>query len=209
MEATVKKLLLLMPAMILCTPCESAARNEHLEPVHVHIAPDSVVRYYGTLLPILHSGFGKTPQARYTVAPSFSPEYAWSLENVDTDTPVLIVNTLKENLWYTRNSASATRRIPISRRLSTAIAELFQTVTGQIKKAAPQPVILDGVMHYFAATWADGKVREGETHSPDKGSAMDRLVVICEKIRALDGETAVTESGIEEDIASLIRELRK
>ena len=113
-----------MLVTVLCTPCyEAAARNEHLEPVQRDTSC-----YRDTLLSILHSGFNKTPQARYTVIPAFTPEYAWSLENSDTDSPVLIVNTLRANFWYTKRRASATSRITIGQRLSTAIAELFHTV---------------------------------------------------------------------------------
>ena len=68
---------------------------------------------------------------------------------------------------------------------------------------------MDGIMYYVAATGADGNVKEGATHSPDENSAMGRLIVICDTIGMLDGTSAGAESGIEKEIACLIKELRK
>ena len=202
-----RKLFFLMLAMTLFAPCEATARNEHLEPVKMKRYPEGD-RYYDKVFSLLHSGFNKTPPARYTALPSFAPEYAWSLEHADTDSPVLIVNTLSQNLWYTRDETIVTRHVALTPHMAAAISALFHLVTGQIKKAEKMSHIRDGVVYFFAAVGTDDTVRMGSTHSPDKASLMWRLVAICEKIGKLDGESAGNEAGIATEIASLIHDLR-
>ena len=203
-----RKLSFLILSMIaLFAPCETTARNEHLEPVKMKRYPEGD-RYYDKVFSLLHSGFSTTPPACYTVLPSHAPEYAWSLEHADTDAPILIVNTLSQNFWYTRNEAITTRHVAVTRQLAAAIVELFHIATGQIKKAEENPRILDGVTYHFAAAGTDGIVGKGRTHSPGKASLMWRLVAVCEEIGRLGGESAGNETGIAEEIASLIHDLR-
>lgn len=84
------------------TPQIAFARGDHLEPTRSHDSPNSSVRgYYVKVLSLLYTGFDSKPLARCTVLPSFTAEYAWSLER-RPDGVYLRTNMLSENLWYAR-----------------------------------------------------------------------------------------------------------
>lgn len=200
---------ILVLAVLLLSPYVATARNVHLEPANMKSSIKVIAAYRDSLLPLIYSGFTDKPAARYTVLPSFSGEYAWSLEQQGNDEHFIVINKLKENFWYTRDSSMLTTRVTISRSLYDAIAGMFAVAVGQTRKADEDTGILDGVSYYLSATGKYGALRTGKTQSPERGSLMRRLVDICDEISEMRGDGATDEAGLEKKINALVLELQK
>jgi hypothetical protein len=203
--------------------------QQHLEPT------SQVIGWY--LFPLLHTGFSEKPEAQYTVTPSFSAEYALSVEQ-KSNRYYLLSNTLSRH-QETNEVNVISNSFEIDATLYQAIIELFNTATAQIKeiekKVTFSKVIIhdtignivttdtmvavdvemwlraDGTTHYFATTDSTGNTITGETWSPDKNTLMDRLVKISDELCAFakDSENKIAPSELEERINLLIIEMKK
>jgi hypothetical protein len=77
-------------------------QKEHLEPAKDFKQYEGVLKeYYDNVFPKLYKGFSQTPYARYTSMPSFSKEYAFSVETIDGK-HYIISNSFSENFWYAK-----------------------------------------------------------------------------------------------------------
>jgi hypothetical protein len=204
--------------------------QQHLEPT------SQVLREY--LFPLLYTGFSEKPEAKYTVIPSFSAEYALSVEQ-KSNRYYLLSNTLSRH-QETNKVNVISNSFEIDATLYQAIVELFNTATAQIKEIEREQRIVskviihdtignivttdtivavdvvtwikvDGTTHYFATTDSTGNTITGETWSPDKNTFMDRLVKISDDLCALsskDSENKISSSEIEKRINLLIFDMK-
>jgi hypothetical protein len=114
--------------------------------------------YYDSVFTLLHAGFTEKPQAQYTVFPSFSAEYALSVER-KSDRYYLLSNIFSENYWYasyqnTSRVKVISKSIEIDSTFYHKIVELFNITTAHIK---PQTKILEsGGVSYLATQDSTG-----------------------------------------------------
>jgi hypothetical protein len=202
-----KRPILFAILFVLATPFASQAHDDHLEPVdETHAVP--VKNYYDQLLPLLHAEFSPVPAARYTVVPSFSPEYAWSLERGHDGGYFLLTHKLVKNLWYNGYKKTNTRPFAIGKNLHDAVDKLFSTVTRGIRPIKKDWRMTDGVRFYFTVAGSGGRLITGDTHSPGQGSLMWRLTRLCDALMVLPDMEEVSESDMLAEIDTLLRDIQ-
>jgi len=189
-------------------------QKEHLEPVRSFIQYEvfkDLKEYYDNVFSKLHEGFSQTPYARYTSIPSFSKEYAFSVEIID-DKHYIISNSFSENFWYAKkrnNVKLINNKVEIDNTLYSKIGELFQILIDQMKISENGIAGTDGTTYYFATTNKNGKIKIGETWSPNKGSLLNRLVIICNNLHLLGIGDNINQTEIIVEITQLINDLKK
>ena len=76
-----------------------AAQIDYLEPVKPFSSyTGELGEYYRSVFSLLNTGFQKQPYARFAAIPSFSPEYAMSVEKRN-GRYTLVSNTLSRTYW--------------------------------------------------------------------------------------------------------------
>ena len=197
-------------------------QNEHLEPAKDFTQYAGVLKeYYDNVFTLLYSGFSEKPYARYTSMPSFSAEYAFSVEKIE-EKNYIISNKLSESFWYAgfdkngktvpkqRNKVKvSTIKTEISNDLYLKIGELFELLANQTKVYEKDWVGLDGVTYYFATTDKKGEIKIGETWSPNEKSLLGRLVKICDNLYSVGIGNNIDQTRILKEITMLINDLTK
>jgi len=202
-------------------------QKEHLEPAkNLNQDEGTLKEYYDKVFPFLYSGFSQKPYARYTSMPSFSSEYAFSVEK-DDEKCYIISNKLSENYWYAKDRKSVkinTRKTEINNDLYLKIGELFELLTEQTKEKERKyekgpngemyeiiEIGADGTTYLFANTDNKGEIREGTTWSPHPSSKpmLSRLVKICDDLCSLEIEKNISQANTLKEIEILISDLKK
>ena len=211
-------------------------QKEHLEPTKDFNQHGGVLKeYYDNLFPLLYSGFSDMPYARYTSMPSFSAEYAFSVEKIN-EKNYIISNKFSENFWYAgydnngnmvnekRNTVKiATVKTEISDDLYLIIGELFELFVEQTKvkerkfDTLPDGTIVeiheigtDGETYIFTTTDKNGEIRTGTTWSPHPSDKplLSRLVEICDNLYLLGIENDISQTNILREIDILINDFK-
>lgn len=218
----IKRTILLLIVLASLTPSETAwSGNDHLAPppepvflstpktLFMEQEPPGTEEYFETLLAILMDGFSASSQVCYVVAPSFTPEYAWSAECGEDGECFLLVHRMAENFWYRKDPEMTRQRIAISNLLCHNLKKLFEEATARIRHPVRELAIMDGTGYFFIYGAAGGNLRVGYTHSPDPDSLMDRLTVICEKSMATPVGASDSEPELLAEIGKVLEEIRK
>ena len=159
------------------------AQIDYLEPVKPFTTyTGELGEYYRNVFSLLNTGFQQQPYARFVAIPSFSPEYAMSVD---------------------------TRTVVISSSLYQSLGAIFRTVTSQVQDLDGSTAGLDGVVYYFTSTDAKGTNQMGRKWSPKKGSLMDRLVLVCQSAYMLSRGEDISEQAVAEEAAALLKELQQ
>jgi hypothetical protein len=168
--------------------------------------------YYNNVFPLLYKNFAVKPYARYTSMPSFSREYAFSVEQRN-DTNVVVSNQLSENYWYSKNRQHVkvvTSITEINKELYKTIGELFELLTSQIQEPENKLVGgLDGISYYFSTVDSSGRLKTGKTWSPNKNSLFANLVKICDNLYSIGRGNDLSQTKIQAEIKQLIADLEK
>ncbi|MEJ5105070.1 hypothetical protein [Chryseobacterium sp. MYb328] len=171
----------------------------------------SLREYYNDIFPKLYKDFSQQSYARYTSIPSFSEEYAFSVETIDNGY-YIISNRFSENFWYAkkRNQVKLiSHKTEIDSTLYLKIGNLFQILTQQMKTSEKEKRGFDGTMFYFATTDTNGQMKTGETWSPNDNTVLDRIVKVCNRLFSIDKEKNSSHSDIVKEIEKLIEEIKK
>lgn len=214
-------------------PCRAEGRPDHLEPfVDVLLRITDQDDYYRRVFSLLHRGFDLHSAARYTVIPSFVPEYAWALER-RPEGPRLHVVRLSASCWYTEYASqhvfaldvdtmtpvtrpqvvkrpveAASEFIPLEPDLADAVEELFRTAVAGTASVQQDWYGCDGSNYYFTGPDANGLPQTGQIWSPRDDSRMGRLVALCKELHALPAGDAGAQRRLTERARLLIEELR-
>ena len=200
-------------------------QKEHLEPEKDFNQYDGVLKeYYDHVFPLLYNGFSQKPYARYTSSPSFSEEYAFSVEKIKGKCYILS-NRFSENYWYADKKESVkvkTSKTEITNDLYLQIGTLFELLTEQtkekerkIKVGANGEIIetvaigLDGTTYSFTTTDKNGEIRTGTTWSPRKNSMFAGLVKICDDLCSIGIDKNISQTKILKEIELLIHDFKK
>ena len=147
-----------------------AAQTDYLEPVRSFSTyKGELGEYYRSVFSLLNTGFQKQPYARFTAIPSFSPEYAMSVEKKN-GRYFLISNTLSRTYWQAEKGTVKveTKSVAVSPSLYRSLGAIFHIATEQIQDLDGSSAGLDGVVYYFSSTNEKGKERMGRKWSPEK-----------------------------------------
>lgn len=196
--------------LILFLSFSASAQIDYLEPVKsFDTYKGELGEYYRNVFALLNTGFQAHPYARFSVIPSFSPEYAMSVEKRN-GRYLLLSNTLSRTYWQSEKGSVKvdTRSIAISLPLYQSLGAIFRLATGQIQDLDGSSAGLDGVAYYFAATDGKGGFMMGRKWSPAKGSLMERLVLVCQSAYLLSRGENIEENALSEEAASLLKALQ-
>lgn len=186
----------------------SLGQKEHLEPTTLNVGGVLEI-YYKNLNTLLFDGMEKKPYARFTVIPSFSKEYAFSIEKEKKEYFIISIS-LSENYWRAKNKKTVrfeTKKHKINKEIYDQIGYLFQLLTLQTKSYDNNNFNTDGETYYFTTTNKKGEIKIGQTWSPNQNSLMGRLIKISNDIYSIgDG---IDISKTKNEISKLIIELEK
>lgn len=186
--------------------------QQHLEPAEDFSQYEGDLgTYYDQVFKLLYKGFSDKPIARYTSMPSFSSEYAFSIETIDGK-HYIVSNQLSENYWNAKYRMSVkliTTKTELTNDLYVKLTGLFKLLEEQTKEPEVLVIGSDGVTYYFATTDKTGQVKIGETWSPTDTSALGKLVTICDSVHALGKTKDVSQADIAKKIDALITDLKK
>ena len=143
------------------------AQIDYLEPVkHFTTYTGELGEYYRNVFSLLNTGFQQQPYARFVAIPSFSPEYAMSVEKKG-GRYCLVSNTLSRTYWQAEKGTVTvdTRSVVISSSLYQSLGAIFRTVTSQVQDLDGSTAGLDGVVYYFTSTDAKGTNQMGRKWS--------------------------------------------
>ena len=191
-----------------------AAGQCRLEPAEdiAQSSPSACKTYYDNVFALLFGGFSEKPEARYASLPSFTEEYAFSLEK-DKKGYRIVSTTLTANYRYATRRKSVKAQVSkkhISESMAVSLRELFRLLIRQIEEPSPDEARRgsDGTTYFFASTDNEGKTAVGETWSPEPASALGRLVGICNDPLAVGNRsTGVRHDRTEEELLGRIRTL--
>lgn len=187
-------------------------QKDHLQPAKDFKQYEGVLKeYYDNLFPKLYRGFSQKPCARYTSIPSFSEEYAFSLETIDNKL-YIVSNSFSENFWYAKkrnNIKIISNKTEIDNTLYWKILELFQILDEKTRKPENETTGLDGVMYYFARANINGQIKVGETWSPGDNTLLYQLVKVCNKLFSISNGKNSSKPEILKEIETLIDEFKK
>ena len=191
--------------LILAFSFRLAAQTDYLEPVRsLSTYKGELGEYYRSVFSLLNTGFQKQPYARFTAIPSFSPEYAMSVEKKN-GRYFLISNTLSRTYWQAEKGTVKveTKSVAVSPSLYRSLGAIFHIATEQIQDLDGSSAGLDGVVYYFSSTNEKGKERMGRKWSPEKGTLMERLVLVCQSAYMLSKGGNISEQTLAEEARKL------
>lgn len=186
------------------------AQTDYLEPVRsFDTYTGELGEYYRNVFALLDTGLKEQPYARYIVLPSFSPEYALSVERKEGRC-CLVANTLSHNYWYSAKEGVKVlkKSVYITRSLYKTLGEIFQLVTKQVQDMDGNASGLDGVFYIFSSTDAKGKVMMGEKWSPEEGTLMGKLVQVCQSAYLLAQGKNISEVALAEEANAFLNALQ-
>lgn len=200
----------LIMILAVCAPQSAHARGEHLEPIERDRFTGVSKVYYSEILPLLHAGFADAPLARCMVIPSFTPEYAWSVEQ-RADGVHLLTNSFSVNYWYARgkNVTPVHKDILLEPDLALAVEELFRAAVAGTRPPEKETLGLDGVSYYFTAPAKEGGPSAGRVWSPPEGSPMFRLTRAVDALFALPEGKGPSQAELAKEMRRLIDDLRR
>ena len=188
-----------------------AAQIDYLEPVKPFSTyTGELGEYYRSVFSLLNTGFQKQPYARFAAIPSFSPEYAMSVEKRN-GRYTLVSNTLSRTYWQAEKGTVTvdTKSVVISASLYQSLGAIFRLVTEQVQDLDGSTAGLDGIVYFFSSTDAKGKEQMGRKWSPEKGTLMERLVLVCQSAYMLSRGEDISEQAVAEEAAALLKELQQ
>lgn len=198
--------------LFLFTFLHLSAQTDYLEPMKdVNTYKGELREYYQNAFALLSKGFQKQPYARYVVFPTFSPEYALSVEQRQGKY-YLISNTLSSNSWNAKERqekvAVISRSIVISKVLYGVLGDLFRVATSQIQDMDGYGGGVDGMNYFFFSSDVRGKQLVGRKWSPESGTLMERLVLISESAYQISLGKNLSATHLLSEAQSLLKDLR-
>lgn len=188
----------------------SYGQQEHLEPTTYNVGGQLEI-YYKNLNTLLYDGMTDRPYARYTVIPSFSKEYAYSIEKENGEYFIISIS-LSESYWRAKNKQNVkfeTKKSKIDKKTYKQIGHLYQLLANQTKSYKNNNLSSDGETYYFITTDNKGEIKIGETWSPNDNSLMGRLIKITNNLYSIGNGNPISIMEIDDEIAKLILELEK
>lgn len=222
------KLILMLCALVSLNgiaQSNNVVKDDHLNPVEaIFDMYDHSLDYYSNIRSILLKGLNVSPEVRYLVVPSFEVEYLFQIEKANLGNNYgIVVRRAKESIWYTKDK-SKIRVETWHNSLSDADADLIITLFRRAVAGVKNPEVsfeeknlidiigLDGTSHFFSCMEHNQiGLRTGVTWSPKKGSKMERLVNIANRITEWaksNKGTVVLPDELKTAIVNLTNELK-
>jgi len=157
------------------------AQNEHLEPANgLFSLYDFQFEYYSQVRTVLFKGLDDSPEIRFLVMPSFSPENVLDIEyNREIEKYYIIYRICDKMIWY-NDTWAKTKIVEYKKEIAKESVELIKDLFGTaiLNAKFPEDDIMgvDGADYYF--TINKYGLKTATIWSPDKGTKMAKLVKI-------------------------------
>lgn len=142
--------------------------------------------YYNSLDSIFQTRLGDEYLFRFSVMPSFDPEYALQIESVDEQYYLKVIS-FDKNLWYAKDAAD----INIDEcfvALETELAEQVLYLGGQFVDNEIDSIsvggTIDGVLYQFEIN-ENGAISCGQIREPVPDSPLGRFCLFCTHLKDL------------------------
>lgn len=190
------------------------AQSDHLEPVSgIFDSSDAHVEYFSKVKKILFQGLNNSPNIRFLIIPSFTPESVVVIEyDRTTKKFVLVYQVCDKNIWYNKNGETThvTRKSKeINGESVEMIGKLFETAIQGVEFQKGQFLGCDGDSYFFSVNINGSKT--GMTWSPNKETKMRRLVNIgLELIKLATNEKTLVklDGNLKAQIIQLTNDLK-
>jgi len=198
--------------MLLCNIGITKAQNneDHLVPVvGIYDIFDFQFEYYSRVRKVLFDGLTDSPEMRFQIMPSFSPE---SVLIIDDDS--IIYRICKQMIWRNENWKNVKVikfKAAIDRKSVELIKSPFETAISQVRFSGEYEKGFDGENYYFSIFELGYGTKSGTVWSPDKGSKMEKLVDVGNKLIELvksSNEKVEIDNELQNEIETLIKELK-
>jgi len=184
--------------------------EDHLLPVGgIYDIFDFEFEYYSRVRKVLFEGLTDTPEIRFQIMPSFTPE---SVLIIDDDS--IIYHICRQVIWRNENWKNVKVnkfKVEIDRKSVELIKSLFETAISQVRFPYEYEKGLDGENYYFSIFELGYGTKSGTVWSPDKGSKMEKLVDIGNQLIELvksGKEKVKIDNELQKEIETLIKELK-
>lgn len=177
-------------------------------------------RYYSKVRKILLNGLSDKPEIRFQVMPSFTPENVLDIEfDRAKDVYYMVYHIAEQKIWHNKQSENIKVerfRIVIDKESVRLIKSLFSNAIVQVRftplvvEGGKVVIGTDGVDYYFTVNEHEGGIKSGKVWSPERGTKMDRLVAIGNKLIELaksDARVVKFDNVLQKEINELISEL--
>jgi hypothetical protein len=191
-------------AFIFLNALISYGQKEHLEPATFDVGGGLEI-YYNNLNTLLYDGMTDKPYARFTVIPSFSKEYAFSIEKENREYFIISIS-LSESYWRAKNKQNVkfiTHKTKIDKNFYSQIGVLFQILAEQTKSYEIVDYTIDGEKYYFITSDNKGQMKIGETRG------MRRLINVCINLYSIGNGNNDSINETKEEVDNLIYEFKK
>ncbi len=186
----------------------SYGQKGHLEPATFDVGGGLEI-YYKNLNTLLYDGMTDKPYARFTVIPSFSKEYAFSVEKEKREYFIISIS-LSESYWRyclraekKENVKFITHKTKIDKKLYTQIGVLFRTLAEQTKSYEIADHTIDGEQYYFITSDNKGQIKIGTTRG------IGRLIDVCNNLYSIGNGDNGLINQTKEEVDKLIIEFGK
>ncbi|QHS56052.1 hypothetical protein GWR56_11085 [Mucilaginibacter sp. 14171R-50] len=188
----------------------ASGQDKYLKPSELNSETGILKDYYIGLFPLLYKDFSDKPSARYTLIPSFSSEFAFSVEE-KANHFFINSNHLSTSYWYSKNKSKVKVKhasTEITKDFYNRILTLFNIALKQTRQPEEKTMGFDGETSYLSAV-VDGHIINAETWSPDQTSHMGLLVEICKKLYLIGLGKSTSQTEVSKEIDQLLIELQK
>lgn len=182
----------------------SYGQKYHLEPATFDVGGGLEI-YYKNLNTLLYDGMTEKPYARFTVIPSFSKEYAFSIEKENREYFIISIS-LSESYWRAKNKENVkfiTHKTKINKKFYSQIGVLFQILAEQTKSYEIEDHVLDGENYYFITSDNKEKIKIGVTRG------IERLINVCNNLYSIGNGNNGSINETKEEVDNLINEFKK
>ena len=183
-----KKLILLIFVIVSLSGASKShaqTKTDHLEPLEgIFNIYNFQFEYYSQIRKVLFAGLSDTPEIRFQILPSFSPESVLDIvHDRDTDKYYLVYHIGETMIWSNKKWEDV-RVIKFKKEIEKSSVEsirsLFQAAISQTKYPEKESMGLDGADYLFAVKEYGQRV--GAVWSPSEGTKMSRLVAVGYKL---------------------------
>lgn len=165
--------------LINCTLMKS--QTDHLEPLDgIFSIYNFEFEYSIKVRNILFEGLSDSPEIRFLILPSFSPENVLDVHYSKKHNKYFMVYHICDTMIWDNKDLKSIKVLEykkeISKKSVDLIKSLFKNAVLKTKYSDDKTIRLDGVVYYFS--YNEMGIKSGKIWSPKVGSKMDRLVEI-------------------------------
>jgi len=197
-------------------------RDDHLEPVGgIFDILGFQFEYYSKVRKVLLNGLSNSPEIRFQVLPSFSPENVLDIEfDRNNNKYYIVYHICEEMIWNNPEWEKVTVRkfkIEVDKESVKLIKTLFSKAIAQVRYPPTMEegelitMGSDGENYYFTVKEYGYGIKSGTVWSPYKGTKMEKLVDIGNKLINLakyKKETVKFDEKLQQEIEELINLLK-